>query len=232
MADRADRGDGAGGNGAHHHLLVETPQVLDRAASTGHDDQIRTMLVPFRQGGKSTHRACHLFRRALPLHQHGPHDDAAGKPVCKPMKNIANHRPRRAGNHPDGGGKVRQRPLLGGIEQSLRRQPLAGLFEQGQQRALARQLHPLDHDLILGTAGIGRDLARCHDLQPVFRHKTQPLRIAAPHHRVDNRVFVFQAGIHVARRRTLHARQLSAQPHEAETIFHRALQGVGKIADG
>ena len=54
----------------------------------------------------------------------------------------------------NGSGRLRVR-----IEQALGRELLAPVLEQLQQRAVARQLHAVDDDLVARGAGIGGDLA-------------------------------------------------------------------------
>ena len=58
--------------------------------------------------------------------------------------------------------------LRAGVEQPFGGERLAALFEQRQQRALARQLHPLDDDLVFRAAGIGGQLAGRDHLDAVL----------------------------------------------------------------
>ena len=230
MPHRADRGDRAIGDGAHHHFLVEAPQILDRTASPRHDDEVGPIGMALWQGGKPAHRACHLLCRALALHQHRPHDHAARETVCQPVEDIADHRPRGRGNHPDGSRQIGQWPFARRIEQPFRFEPCLGLFQQRQQRPFAGQLHPFDHDLVFRAPRIGRDLARRHDFQPVFRAERQAPRIAAPHHPVEHGVLVLERAVHMPACGPLHARQFAAQPHEAEPVFHRSLERLRYFA--
>ncbi len=50
VADAGDHRDAARGDGAHHDLLVEAPEVLDGAAAAGDDQQIGARNGPL--GGK------------------------------------------------------------------------------------------------------------------------------------------------------------------------------------
>ena len=230
MADRADRGDRALGNRAHHRFFVEAPQILDRPATPRDDDQIGPVGVFAGHLREPADRARDLLGSTLTLHQHRPHDHAAGEAVGKPVEDIADHRPGGRGDHADRSRQERQRLFALGREQAFRRQPRASLLEQREQRALARQLHPLDHDLVLGTAGIGRHLPAGDHFESVFGIERQALGIAAPHDPVDHRLFVLERTIHVARCRPLHPRQLPAQAHETEAVFHRPLQRLRNFA--
>ncbi len=40
VADAADDGDGRGGDGARHRLVVEGPQILERAAAAGQNEHV------------------------------------------------------------------------------------------------------------------------------------------------------------------------------------------------
>jgi hypothetical protein len=122
--------------------------------------------------------------------------------------------------------------LLGGRrEQPFRFQPRLGFCQQREQRTLAGNLHALDHDLVVRAAGIGRQLSSGDDLDPVFRHKTEPLCPAAPHHPVQPGTFVLEAEIKVSRCCALHARKLAAHPHIAEAVLHRALEQRRDLGD-
>ena len=112
----------------------------------------------------------------------------------------------------------------GGREQPLGLEPRLELRQQGQQRALARDLHPLDHDLVGRTARINRKLAAGDDLDPVLGHERQALRGAAPHHRVDHRALVLEAAVEMSTRRALDPRELAAKSDEAEAVLDRALE--------
>ena len=111
------------------------------------------------QAREAAHCGCHLIRCTLALHQHGPQDYAAGKPVRQPVQDVANHRACGGCDHPDRSRQEWQGTLAPLIEKPFCCPQRLGLFEQGQQRTLACQLHPLDYDLVLGAPWIGRQLA-------------------------------------------------------------------------
>ncbi|MCY1413761.1 hypothetical protein D9M71_291980 [compost metagenome] len=50
VADRADDGRRAGGDGARHGFLVEAPEVFQRAAATGQDQRVEALRVGQLQG--------------------------------------------------------------------------------------------------------------------------------------------------------------------------------------
>ena len=231
VTDRADHGNGAIRDSAHHDLLVEAPQVLDRTAAARYDHQIGAVWMMLRHGGETAHCAGNLLRRALSLDQHGPHDHPAREAIREPMEDIANHRARGRGDHADGPREEGQRSLAVGSEQAFGSQPRPGFLEQRQQGTLACQLHPLDHDLVLRSPGIGGQLAARDDFEPVFGLERQSLGVASPHDPVEHRLFVLERAIHVAARRALHPRQLAAQADETEPILDGALERLRNFAD-
>ena len=58
--------------------------------------------------------------------------------------------------------------LRAGVEQPFGGKRLAAALEQSEQRALARELHPLDDDLIFRAARISRQLAGRDDFGAVL----------------------------------------------------------------
>ena len=110
-------------------------------------------------------------------------------------------------------------------------QRLASLFEQGEQRALARQLHPLDDDLIFRPARVGGELAGRDDLGAIFRPERERSRAGPPDHRVDARILVLEAEIAVAGLMALEPADLAAHPDLAEGILDRPLERARKLAD-
>ena len=217
-------------HGAGQHLLVERPKILQAAAAARHDHQIGAVWMMLRHGGETAYCAGNLLRSALSLDQHGPHDHPAWEAIRKPMEDIANHRARGRGDHADGPREEGQRALAFRSEQAFGSQPRAGFLEQRQQGTLACQLHPLDHDLVLGAPGIGGDLAAGDHLHPVLGPEDEARGGALPHHPVDHGLVVLQAAIEMARSRALHPRQLAANAHEAEPVLHHTLQAARKIA--
>ena len=114
------------------------------------------------------------------------------------MKDVADHGAGRRGDDADHLREERQLALARRIEQPFSRKRLAAALEQSQQRALARELHPLDDDLILRPTRISRKLARRDDLGAILRTKGQSARAAAPDYRVDARILVLEGEVTVA----------------------------------
>ena len=171
---------------------------------------------------KAADRRGDLRRRALALDRHRPQDDARRAAVLEPVEDVADHRAGRRGDDADDSRQERQLALALGVEQPFGGERLAALLEQREQRALARQLHPLDDDLIFGAAGIGGELAGRDDLGAVLGPERERGRVAAPDHRVDAGVLVLQGEIAVARAVALEPADLAAHADVAERALDRS----------
>src|SRR5690606_40488326 len=99
VADGGNGRDGAGGGGAYRGLVVEPPEVFQRAAAARDDENVRTRdgaagreCIEAPDGGGD-------FRGAgLALDAHRPDEDMARKAVREPMENVADHRAGRRGD--------------------------------------------------------------------------------------------------------------------------------------
>ena len=116
--DRARR------RGAHHDLLVERPQVLERAAAARDDQDVRPRHRPARrQAVEARDRGRDLLGRELALHQHRPQQHPAREALGEPVQDVLDHRPGRRGHDADHLRQERQGPLALGREQPLGREP-------------------------------------------------------------------------------------------------------------
>ena len=118
--------------------------------------------------GKAADRRGDLRRRALALHRHRPQDHMRRAAILEPVEDVADHRAGRRGDDADDPRQERQLALALGREQAFGGERLAAFFEQREQRALARELHPLDDDLVFGAPRIGGELAGRDDLGAVL----------------------------------------------------------------
>ena len=220
-------GIGELGRGPHHLLLVERPQILDRAAAARDDQQVR----PRHDRGKAANRLRDPGRSALSLDRHRPHDDPGRAAILEAVDDVADHRAGRRGDDSDHLRKERQPALARGIEQALGGERLAPPLEQRQQGALARQLHAVDDDLIFGAAGIGRELAGRDDFGAVLGPECERPGAGAPDHGVDARILVLEGEVAMARAVPLEPGDFAAHADLAEGVLDRALERSGKLAD-
>jgi hypothetical protein len=84
------------------------------------------------------------------------------------VQDVADHRPGRAGDHPDHGRHRGQGALAVRREQALGLELAFQALKLGQQRADAGGFHGLDDDLVARAGRIGGDLAGDDHFQPVL----------------------------------------------------------------
>ena len=229
-----DQRNVAGGGGAHHRLVIEAPEILQRPAAPRHDDDAGPGDAPaLGQGVEALDGAGHLRSAGLPLHPHGPDDDAAGEAVGDAVENVADDRARGRGDHPDHFGQKRNELFAGGVEEALGGELAAALLQQGHEGADPCGLDALHHNLVGGFAREGRDLAGGDDLQPLLGLGPHAGVGALPDHGVDAGGGVLEGEIAMAGGvRPPPARDFAAHAHIAEPILDRALEGAREFGDG
>ena len=186
MADRRNERDHALGRGAHHDLLVERPQVLQRAAAAGDDQEIGPAdAAACGQRIEAADGGGDLLGRAVALHLDRPDDDVAREAVGEPMQDVADHRAGRRGDDADHLRQERQELLSRLVEQALGGELALALLEQRHQRAEAGRLQGLDDDLVARAVGIGGELAGDDDLHALFGLDPHAGERSLPDHAVD-----------------------------------------------
>ena len=139
MADRRDQRDHALGRRAHHDLLVERPQVLERAAAARDDQQIGPGdAAALRQRVEAADGGGDLLGRAFALHLDRPDDHVAREAVGEPMQDVADHRAGRRGDDADHLRQERQELLARLVEQAFGGELALALLQQRHQRAERR----------------------------------------------------------------------------------------------
>ena len=232
VADRRDHRKVGGRHRARQRLVVEAPQILQAAAASRHDDEVRTRQRPVSgQGVEPLDGVRDLRARRLALDAHRPDDDMQRKAVADAVQDIADHRACRRGHHADDARHERQKLLARRLEQAFGGQPLLALLQQRHQGADAGRLQIVDDDLVVRLAGIGGELAGGDHLHALFRPEFQPRERAPPHDGVEPRAVVLQREIGMAGgMRAAIAGNLAAHAHVTELVFHRALQRAGNLA--
>ena len=186
VAHGGDEGNVARGGGAHHRLVIEAPEILQRPAAPRHDDDAGPWdASALGQGVEALDGAGHLRPAGLPLHPHGPDDDAAGKTVGDAVENVADDRARGRGDDANHFGQEGDELLAGGVEEAFAGELAPTLLQQGHEGADPCGLDALHHDLVGGFARKGGDLAGRDDLQPLLRLGAHAGVGAFPDHRVD-----------------------------------------------
>ena len=166
VADRGDERDRRVGDGAHHLLLVERPQILDRAAAAGDDQQVGPRLDR-RQSRES--RAAILAAAPSPCTGTGHTMTWRRAAVREAVEDVADHRAGRRGDDADHARQERQLALARLVEQAFRGERPAALLEQAPA-ARPRPASSIRSTTIwyLRSAGIGGELARRDHLDAVL----------------------------------------------------------------
>ena len=139
--------------------------------------------------------------------------------VFEAMEDVADDCAGRRGDHADDLREERQPALAFRREQPFGGKRLAPLLQQREQRAFARDLHPLDDDLVFRPARISGELTGRDDLRAVLGKEGKRDSIAPPDHRVDAGILVLQREIAVARSMPFEPTDLAAHAHVAEGVF-------------
>ena len=233
MADGGNQRDAARGGGAGQGLVIEGPEVLHRSPAPRHDQHVGARHRSIgRQRVETPNGGGHLSGGLVPLHHHRPDYDSNGPAIGDAVKDVADHRAGRAGDHADDGGRLRQGGLAGRVEEPLPRQFRLEAFQLGEECADSGRLEALDDDLIAGPRGIGRDPPGDDDLKPLLRLGFQPPHLPLPDDPVDGGLVVLEGEVDVTGSVSRDLGDLAPQAHMAEGVLQRPLQREGELGDG
>ena len=200
MADRGDQRDHARGRRAHHDLLVERPQILERAAAARDDEEIgpaesarRRQRVEAVDGGGDLAR-----REPSPCTRTGQTSTWRGNRSASRCRMSRMTAPVGEVTTPITFRQERQQLLARRVEQALGGELLLALLEQRHERAEPGRLERLDHDLVFRLAGIGREPAGDDDFEPFLGLDAHAGERALPDHRLDLGALVLEREIAVA----------------------------------
>ncbi len=156
-----------------------------------------------------------------------------GKSVFEAVENVADHRAGRRGDDADDFRQERQQLLARLVEQAFGGELLLALLEQLHQRADAGRLETVDHDLVFGRAGKGRQLAGYDDVEAFLGPDAHPPERALPDHRLQHSLVVLEAEIDMAGgRRSFESRHLAAHADIAIGVLDRAPERRGQLRHG
>ena len=234
MADRSDQRDHARSRRAHHDLLVERPQILERTAAARDDEEIGPAHRSVEgERVEAVDRGGDLLGAAIALYAHRPHDHVARKAVGEPMQNIADHGTRRRGHDADPLRQEREQLLARGLEQAFGGEFFLALLDKRHQRPDARRRERLDDDLVCRLAGISRQPAGDENFEPFLGLDAHARQRAPPDHRVDLGAFVLEREIAVAGGvRPAKAGNLAAHAHVAKGVLDGLFQRRRELGDG
>jgi hypothetical protein len=153
VADSRNRGHSTGGNGARHALVVEAPQVLERAAAARHDQYIA--FVTARRGFDGAHD----FRYGRgALHGGGIKKYRRhGEACAQHSQYVVYGGARGRGDHADAARHRGQRTFALYGKQSFGRQPGLELLEFAFERAFTSLLEMFHQQLVFAARFIESD---------------------------------------------------------------------------
>jgi len=122
VADAGDHRHRQAANRPRHRLFVERPEILDRSAAAPDDHDVDALdAADLTEGAGDVRR-----RRCRPGHGRRDHHVRVLVPPSEHLEDVPDRRPSDRGHRCRSCGEGRQRPLAGGVEQTLR--PGAGRF--------------------------------------------------------------------------------------------------------
>ena len=216
VADRRDHRDLGGGDRAGQHLVVERPQVLERAAPPSHDDHVDAA-----ERVELADALGHLGGGAVALDAgRRQHDVDLAEALADDPQHVADGGAAGRGHDADLAREPRQRALAARVEEALGRQPLLELLEGQLQGAEATRLQQLDHQLVLAALRVDLDGAERHHVQAVGRLEADAPHAVAKEHRAQLRRLVLEREVRVARAVHLEVGDLALDPHRREPLLH------------
>ena len=232
VADGRDQRNVGGGRGAHHCLVVEAPEILETAAATGDDDQVRPCNRPVRGKRIETVDGIGDLRAAaFALHPHRPDHDMEREAVGDPVQDVTDDGSGGRGDDTNHARHVGQKLLARLVEQALSGKLFAARLQKRHQRAGAGGLHLLDDDLVARLAGEGGQPSGGDDLEPLFGKELPVRHDTLPGDGGQDGVLVLEIEIDVAGPGAAQPSHLAAHANMAEGILHRPADGTGKLAD-
>ena len=208
VADRAHHRDLGPGDRARDDLLVERPQVFQRAASSGHDDG-----VDVSDAVQHPNALGDLGSGEASLDLGGVDEDVeVGKPAMQHAADVPDRGAAGGRHDPEPPGKQGKGLLPLRIEQTFGRELLLQLLEGDLERALPAGLHPLHQDLIAPAALVDGERTPQQHRHTVLGAEAKPPRGAREQHAVDLRLRVLQGEVVVARGRPLSGSRARPRP--------------------
>ena len=149
----------------------------------------------------------------------------------KAVQDITDNHTCWAGNHANSRWHFRNRTLAVCIKKPFGRQHTAAFFKHFQNRPFASYLHLVDDNLIFRLTGIGCQLARTDNFQPLFGLHLQIASHRFPAYGGKGRAIIFQREIDMARWRPRWPRNFRPHPHIVKSPFNGRLDTFGQFTN-
>ena len=197
VADGADDGDLRGGDGPSDDLLVERPEVLQRAAAAANDQdfQPQSLVAAVEFPDRSGDLAC----GGIPLHGNRIQEHFGARPAgINTIGNVLDRGAGRAGDDADPHRVARQGFFAGLVEETLGGKALLHLLEGQLQGADAGRLETVGIKLIPAAGEIDIDVAGRDHGHAGFGTELDLAKVALPHHAGKDRVGILEGKVAMA----------------------------------
>src|SRR5207245_8712112 len=194
VADAGDHRGLRGDDRARDDLLVEGPEVLERAAAPADDDHVD--VAERVQVGDAVGD---LAGGALTLDPDGPDDDVkVAEAAADDAQHVADGGAGRRGDDADLPRKLRERPLAPGVEEALGLEPRLELLDGDLERAEPLRLHELDDHLVFPAGGVDLEAPERQHVQAVLGLEADAAQAVPEEHDADLGLVVFEREVRVA----------------------------------
>ena len=197
---------------ARQPLVVEGPQILERAAAPGEDQYIAVFAQAGDSQGFDERRYRNRTLHGRRVDQHGCGREASRQDV----QDVSNRSAGRRGDHADSAGEAGQAALELGVEEALAGQLRLEALELLPQGPDAGLLHVLGDELEFPARLIEADSAAREHFLAIARGEANAAVLAAKHGGAQLRVAVLEGEVPVAGGGLGEVRQLALDPDHPE----------------
>ena len=214
-------------NGARDDLLVEFPEIFDAAAAARQNDEVECW--PNSLGWDSSRMAVAISAAApIPCTRTGLiRMCTSGRATSQHIQDVANRRAARRSDNADARGKLWERTLARGSEQSFRLQFALERLEFRLQQTRAARLHDLHAELVLAARFKNGNVAVNLDLRAVGKRHAQRRHRVAKNHAGDLRALILEREILMAARMQFVIRNFALHPDGAESRLQQSRESRG-----
>src|SRR6266849_3762892 len=231
VPNRGDDRLGTSGDRSGDDLLIEGPQILHRASTSGEDNDIDV------GASQTADRPHHLPGGAIALdpcvaHQHRE----PGVTAMQDAKKIAKRGATDAGHHADPARQKRNRPrraLPVLAQQPFLRQPLLELLKSQREGALSRRLDALNDQAVATARLVDVDASFHQNRESIAQFELHSLRDGRPHLGFDAGVLILEVEVQMpARISASKTRHFALNPDSRIFVLQQILDLPGQLAHG
>ena len=227
VPDGRNNRHGTARNGTRDALLVECPEVFNRAAAAPDDDDVDAGDTPDRPQPRRNIRS-----GVVSLHAHRANDEMRVRvAAAEHFDDVANGRAVERRHDADLAGERGERPFARLVEQSFALQPLLQLVERELKSAEPLGLHVLANELVLTLRLVDGDAAARDNGQTIGGLEFQIAKRGPEDDGAHLRAGVFQREVQMAGVPDAAVRELALHPHFHELGFEQIADANGELGD-